>query len=112
MPGWKKGKHSEHMVFIMVIAHAGIALWHHFHPWVTKNMDLETVSHFATPNHRKSQNCTQSGCQEASQIHPKIDKADIWASECPLGVPLDPRIVKMLPQVPKRRKVSKRRILD
>ena len=85
----------------MVIAHAAIAFWHHFHPWITKSMDLETISNFATPNHRRSQNCTQSGSQEAPQIHPKIDKMKIWTSRCPLGVPLDPRITKMVSQVPK-----------
>ena len=52
------------MIFIVFIAYAAIAFWDHFHPWITKNMDLETVSHHATPNHRKSQNCVQSGSQE------------------------------------------------
>ena len=59
----------------MVIAHAAIAFWHHFHPWITKNMDLETISNFATTNHRKLQNCTQSGSQEAPQIQSDIDKS-------------------------------------
>ena len=76
----------------MVIAHSAIAFWHHFHLRITKNMDLETISNFAIPNHRKSQNGTQSGSQEAPQIH----------SVCPLGVPLDPRIIKMVSQVPKK----------
>ena len=40
----------------MFIAHTAIAFWHHFHPWITKNMDLEAVSHFASQNPRKSQN--------------------------------------------------------
>ena len=62
------------MVFTVVLAHAAIAFWHHFHPWITKNMDLETVSHFATPNHRKSSNFDESLSQEAPQIHPKINK--------------------------------------
>ena len=55
----------------MVLAHGATAVSHHFRPWITKNMDLETVYNFATPNHRKSQNGTQSGSQEAPQIHPK-----------------------------------------
>ena len=86
----------------MVITHAAIAFWHHFHPWITKNMDLEPVFHFATPNHRKSRNCVQSRLQEGSQIHSKINKMKIWTSRCPLGVPLDPRITKMVSQVPKK----------
>ena len=69
----------------MYIAHGAIAFWHHFHPWITKNMDLETVSHFATQNHRKSQKCVQSGSQEAPQIHPKIDKT----GPLDLNVPID-----------------------
>ena len=32
----------------------------------------------------------------------KSIKTDIWASVCPLGVPLDPRITKMVSQVPKK----------
>ena len=31
----------------------------------------------------------------------KSIQIDIWASVCPLGVPLDPRITKMMSQVPK-----------
>ena len=31
----------------------------------------------------------------------KSIKTDIWATVCPLGVPLDPRITKMVSQVPK-----------
>ena len=58
----------------MVMAHAAIAFWHYFHPWITKTMDLEAVCHFATSSHRKSENCVQSRSQEAPKIHPKIDK--------------------------------------
>ena len=86
----------------MFITHAAIAFWHHLHPWITKNMALETVSHFATQ------------ITENHEIVPKVDpkrvpksilksiKVDIWASVCPLGVPLDPKIIKMVSQVPKR----------
>ena len=58
----------------MVSAHASIAFWGHFYHWIIKNMDLETVSYFATPNHRKSRNYAQSGSQEAPKIHPKTNK--------------------------------------
>ena len=85
----------------MVIAHAAIASWHHFHPWITKNMDLETISNFAMPSHRKSQNCTQSGSQEAPKIHPKIDKSGHLLLSVSIGCPLDLRIIKMVSQVSK-----------
>ena len=79
----------------MFIAHTAIAFWHHFHPWITKNKDLETVSHFGIPNHRKSQKCAQSGSQEAPQMTLKSIKMHIWISKCLLGDPLDPWITKM-----------------
>ena len=75
----------------MLIAHTAIAFWHHFHPWITKNMDLETVSHFATQNHRKSQNCAQSESQEAPQIHPKIDKTRPLGFSVSIGCPPGPQ---------------------
>ena len=50
-------------------------------------MDLETVSPFATQNHRKSPKCVQSGSQEAPQIHPKIDKTGPTQPLC-LKVPV------------------------
>ena len=37
----------------MFIAHTTIAFCH-YHPWITKNMDLQTVSHFATPKSQKN----------------------------------------------------------
>ena len=58
----------------MVLTHPASAFWHHFHPWITKKMDLETVSHFDIPNHRKSHNCIQSGPQEAPKMDSKINK--------------------------------------
>ena len=58
----------------MHIAHAALASWSHFPPWILKNMDLEAVSPFAAQNHRKSPKCAQSGSQEAPKIPPKIDK--------------------------------------
>ncbi len=78
--------------------HAATAFWHHFHPWITKTMDLETVSHFG----RKSQTCAQSGFQEAPKCIINSMKINILASVCPLGVPLDPRITKMLSRAPKK----------
>ena len=75
----------------MVIAHAAIAFWHHFYPWATKNMDLETISHFATPNHRISQKCPQRGSQEAPQIHPKIDKSGHLDLSVSIGYPPGPQ---------------------
>ena len=79
------------MVFTMFVAHAAMAFWHHFHPRITKNMDLETVSLFVTPNHRKSLNCTQSWSQEAPQIHPKIDKNGHLGLSVSIGCPPEPQ---------------------
>ena len=58
----------------MVIAHAATAFWHHFHPWITKNMDLETVSHFDTPNQRKITKRWPKWDPGDSPNDPKIDK--------------------------------------
>ena len=32
----------------------------------------------------------------------KSIKLDLWASVCPLGAPLDPRIIRMVSQVPRK----------
>jgi hypothetical protein len=37
----------------MVIADTATAFRQHFQPRIIKNIDLETVSNIATPNHRK-----------------------------------------------------------
>ena len=58
----------------MVLAHTAIAFTQHFHPWIIKSMDLETVSHFGTPNSRKITKCVQNGSQGTPQMHPKINK--------------------------------------
>ena len=87
----------------MVIAHAAYAIWHHFHPRITKNMDLETVFHFGTPNQitEKSEKGPQSDSQGIPKIKLKSLKIYTWTSKCLLGDPLDPRITKMMSQVPK-----------
>ena len=41
MKKWKKWNRSKTTVFTTVIAHTASASWHHFHPWITKNLDLE-----------------------------------------------------------------------
>ena len=74
----------------MFVAHAAIAFWHHFHPWITKNTYLQSVFHFTTPDHRKSQNCSQNGSQEALQIHPKIDKNEHLSPSVSIGCPPGP----------------------
>ena len=79
------------------MAHATIAFWHLFHPWTTKSMDLETV-YSTTPNHRKSTNCPKVDPGRLPKSIRKSVETDIWAS----GVPLDPRITKMVSQVPKK----------
>ena len=35
--------------FTMVLTLAASVFCHHFHPWITKNMDLETISNLGTP---------------------------------------------------------------
>ena len=73
------------MCFTMVIAHAATAFWHHFHPWITKNMDLETVSHFGTPNHRKITKRCPKWVPGESQIDTKIDKNGHLDLQVPVG---------------------------
>ena len=86
---------------MMFIAHTAIAFWHHFHPWITKNMDLQTVSHFGTPNHRKIKKSAQSDSHGTPKMILKSLKIYTWTSKCLLGDPLDPWITKMVSQVTK-----------
>ena len=58
----------------MVIAHTATGFQQHFHLWTIKNMDLETVSHLATPIKDKSQKRLQNDSQETLQTDPKINK--------------------------------------
>ena len=58
----------------MVIAHAATGFQQHFHLWIITNMDLETVSHLATPIKEQSQKGLQNDSQETPQMDSKIDK--------------------------------------
>ena len=49
----------------------------------------------------KSQKGTQSRSQELPKMTLKSIKMYTWTSKCLLGDPLDPRITKMVSQVPK-----------
>ena len=49
----------------------------------------------------KSQKGTQSGSQEPPKMSLKSIKMHTWIPKCLLGDPLDPRITKMMSQVPK-----------
>ena len=51
-----------------------------------------------TKNHKK---VSKVGPRRLPKCTLKSIKIDIWASVCPLGVPLDHRITKMMFQVPK-----------
>jgi len=82
----------------MVIAHTASAFWHHVHPWITKNMDLETISHFGTQNHRKITKRCPKWVQATPQITLKSIKMHTWTSKCLLGDPLDPWITEMITQ--------------
>ena len=85
----------------MVIAHTASASWHHFHPWITKKMDLEPVSHFDTSNQQKIRKGLQCGPRRLPKGILKSIKMNTWTPMCPLGVPLDPWITKVVPRVPK-----------
>ena len=89
------------MVFSVVMAHAATAFDYNFHPWATKIMDLETVFLSVIPDYRKSRKCAKVGPERLPKFKKKSIKTDIWASVCPLSVPKDPRITKMVPEVPK-----------
>ena len=58
----------------MFIAHTAIAFWHHFHPGITKNLDLETIPTFSTTNHRKITKRCPKWIPGDSQNDPKINK--------------------------------------
>jgi len=81
----------------MCIAQTATAFWHHFHPWIIHNIDLEAVSYFGSPNYRKVTNMTL--CPKCvpghSQMHPKIDKNIHLDLKVPVGCLTVP---KMEPQ--------------
>jgi hypothetical protein len=69
----------------MVIAHTPTGFWHHFHPWITKNMDLETVSHFGTQNNRKITKRCPKWFPGDSPNEPKIYKNAQLDLQVPVG---------------------------
>jgi len=69
----------------MFIAHTATAFWHHFHPWITKTMDLETVSHFGTPNHRKITKWCPKWVPGGSPNDPEIDTNEHLDLQVPVG---------------------------
>ena len=75
------------MVFTMVIAHTATGFQQHFHLWIIKNMDLETVSHLATPIKEKSQKGLQKDSHEAPQMDPKIHKNELLDPNVSIGRP-------------------------
>ena len=70
----KKGNHSKHIIFSVVMVHAATAFDYNFHLWATKIMDLETVFLSVIPDHRKSRKCAQSWSREAPQIQERSKK--------------------------------------
>ena len=76
---------SQTLVFTMYIAHTDTAFWHHFHPWITKNMDLETVSHSGSPNHWKITKRCPKCIPGDSQNDSKIDKNPHPDLQVPVG---------------------------
>ena len=86
----------------MFTAHAAIAFQHYFHPWITKNMDLETISYFASQITENHEIIPKMGPRRFPKSTLKSIKMDIWASVCFLGAPLGPRITKIVPKGPKK----------
>jgi len=85
---WKKWNTSKTIVFTLVIAHAASAFWHHFHPWITTTVNLETVSHSGAPNHWKITKRCPKWIPRDSQNDPKIDKNAHLDPQVPVGWPL------------------------
>ena len=71
-----------------VYAHTAIAFWHDFHPWITKNMDLQPVSHFGIRNHRKITKRCPKWLPRDSRNDPKITKSLHLDLQVPVGWPL------------------------
>ena len=86
----------------MVITHTATGFRQHFHPQIIKKMDLETVSHLGTPNHQNDKHFSKVTPRRLPKCTLKSIKMNIWASVCPMGVPLDPRITKMVSRAPKK----------
>ena len=90
---------------LLFVAHTAIAFWHHFHPRITQNMDLETVSHFGTANQRQITKMSPKWVPGDSKRHPQMDKNEHLDPNVSIGCPcghLDhqsgPRVPKMQPQ--------------
>ena len=85
----------------MVIAHAATASRQHFQPRIIKNMGLEIPP--CNPKlWKNNENASKVDPRRVPKSTLKSIKTDIWASVCLLGAPLDPRITKMVSQVPKK----------
>jgi len=69
----------------MFMARTGTAIWHHFRPWITKNMDLETVSHLGTQNHGKVTKRCPKWVPGEIQNDPKLDKNGHLDLQVPVG---------------------------
>ena len=68
----------------MVIAYTATGFGQHFHPWIIKIMDLETVSHFGTHHQRKHhKHISKVGPRRIPPL--KVIKMDTWTSRCLLG---------------------------
>ena len=85
---WKKWNITKTIVFTMFIARTATGFWHHFHPRITQNMDLETVSHFGTPNYRKIIKRCSKSLPRDSPNDPKITKNAHLDLQVPVGWPL------------------------
>ena len=74
----------------MFITRTATGFQQHFHLWIIKNMDLETVPHLANPITETSQKGIQIDSQEAPQMDPKIDTNGLLDLQvpgwCPFGI--------------------------
>ena len=79
------GKHSKHTVFTVVMAHAATAFRRHFHPWDTKDIDLETISDSGTRNRGKITKNWPKWISRHSLNAIKIDEKPNLDLQVPLG---------------------------
>ena len=97
----------------MFITHTATTSWHHLHPWITKNTDLEPVSHFDIPNHWQIRKRCPKWLPRDSPNHHKIIKNRHLDLQVPCWVtPWIPGSPKWCPSYPKwNLKVSKMTVL-
>ena len=88
---------SKTTVLNVVIAHTAAGFRQHFHLWIIKNMDLETVSHLGTAIIEQNiQKVAKMTPKRLAKWNLKPIQMDTWTSRCLVGVPLEFWITKMV----------------